>query len=90
MKTYNLNHAKLNDWEERKHEGTSFWQNTKTGEQSQVNPAQAFFKKNRKEMRRRAEEKFRERVLMPVEQDLVRMQKRVEDACAEIEADIIR
>lgn len=48
------------------------------------NPALTYFKKNRKEMRRRAEEKFRERVLMRVESDLVQWAKRFEDACAEI------
>ena len=41
-------------------------------------------------MRRRAEEKFRERVLLPVEQDLVKMQSRVENACGELVADIRR
>ena len=41
-------------------------------------------------MRKRAEEKFRERVLLKVEDDLQKMQKRYEDACVEIEADIKR
>ena len=41
-------------------------------------------------MRKRAEEKFRQRVLEQVEDDLLKMQERFENACAEIEADIKR
>ena len=54
------------------------------------NPAEAFYKKNRKEMRKRAEEKFQERVLKKVEDDLLNWQKRFENACAETEGDIKR
>jgi hypothetical protein len=41
-------------------------------------------------MRKRAEEKFRARILEPVENDLQKWNKRFEDACAEIESDIKR
>lgn len=41
-------------------------------------------------MRKRAEEKFKERVLMKIESDLVIWAKRFEDACADIESDIKR
>lgn len=41
-------------------------------------------------MRKRAEEKFRERVLQHVEKDLVTWQKSYEDMCLETEADIKR
>lgn len=62
----------------------------KTGDQSIKNPAETFYRKNRKEMRKRAEEKFQERVLMRVEQDLIKWTKRFEDQCVDIQSDIKR
>ena len=90
LKVYNLTQAKLNEWEQRESKGQVFWQHLKTGEQSVKNPAEQFYKKNRKEMRKRAEEKFQERVLKRVEEDLANWQKRFDDQCAEIEGDIKR
>ena len=49
------------------------------------NPALVYFKHNRQQMRKTAEEKFKERVLSKVEQDLEKCAKRYKDACLEID-----
>ena len=39
-------------------------------------------------MRKTAEEKFKQRVLLKIEEDLLQCAKRYEDACSEIDLDV--
>ena len=68
MLKYELNQAKLTNYEKMTdEEGNVSWKHMKTGEVTVKNPGQKYFQHNKKEMRKRAEEKFQKDLVARVE-----------------------
>ena len=74
LKKYELTQAKLIDWEERKSPEGTIWVNLKTTEVTKKHPGFEYYKKNRKAMRKRAEEKFQKDVINKIETEREKIQ----------------